>query len=112
MRKQTALSLAFLFFIGGCVTPSKTTTLIRTEPPGAEVAIGNTVIGKTPITYDLDQESGSGKISGSGLNQLSIKFHLEGYKDEVQTVQKVKGSFGDLNRQWPKEVNVELEKKK
>ncbi len=41
-----------------------------------------------------------------------MNFHLEGYQDALKTIQKVKGSFGYMNGQWPKEVEVELEKKK
>lgn len=112
MKKEMVLSLAFLVFIGGCVTPSKTTTLIRTEPPGAEVTVGNRVIGKTPVTYDLDQATAPANSSGAKEDRLPIKFHLEGYQDELQTVQKVKGSFGYMDSQWPREINVELEKSK
>lgn len=102
MRKEVVLSLLFLVFIGGCAAPTKTIT-IRTEPPGAEVTVGNKVIGKTPITYG---------IISSEENRLPLNFHLEGYEDELRTIQKVKGSFGYMNGQWPREVDVELEKKK
>jgi hypothetical protein len=112
MRKEVALSLMLLGFMGGCATPAKMITLIRTEPPGAEVTVGNRVIGKTPITYDLDQALGSNEILSSGENRLPVNFHLEGYEDELRTIQKVKGSFGYMNGRWPNEVEVELEKKR
>lgn len=105
MKREFALILAFFAFMTGCAS---TSTLIRSEPPGAEVTIENRVIGNTPISYDLNKGLNQGPLAILGRNQTAINFHLEGYEDDAQIVRKVEGSFGSLDSRWPREVNIAL----
>lgn len=106
MKREVARVLVLFAFMSGCAS---TNTLIRSEPSGAEVTIGNRVIGKTPIAYDLDKvNQASGPLALLGSNQITINFHLEGYEDDAQFVRKVEGSFGFLDSQWPREVSISL----
>jgi hypothetical protein len=108
--KKIVFCLVFLTFAAGC---GATRTAIRTEPPGAMVAVGENAktIGKTPLYYDLEKEVGLGQALGLGTAELLLKFQLDGYYDEVTTIQKGGGSMFESPR-WPPDVFIRLKEKK
>lgn len=105
--KKGIVSLLFFSVLTGCAT-STIITKVRSDPPGAKVSIGDSVIGTTPLTYDFSKKTGQGGLMAS--HDVVLKFQLNGYGDETKVVRKVKGDFGFANK-WPREINVSLEKK-
>jgi hypothetical protein len=67
MGKATALTMAFFFLIG-CAS----TTLIKSNPPGAKLQVDGRVVGETPHFY-TDQ------AVGGTVKTVTLK--KEGYKD-------------------------------
>lgn len=102
MRYFLMLCLTFMI---GCGTT--TLTKVNSEPAGANVLLGNKVIGTTPFTYDFSKEVKSSLLT---THEVAIKFQYEGYEEVVRHVRRGKDSVG-LNTQLPREVNVILEKK-
>ena len=67
MRKLIALSMVF-FFLFGCAS----TTLIKSNPPGAKLSLDGKVIGETPHFYTDKAVAGTMK---------AVTLKKEGYKD-------------------------------
>lgn len=109
--KNTILPImVFLIFVVGC---GSTRTMIRTDPAGAQVFVGEKekLIGTTPAAADLDKYLGFGQSLGLGVPELLLKFRLEGYEEELTTVNQHGGSLFS-SPQWPGEVFVRLKEKK
>jgi len=78
-QKRTSLLVAFSLLMTGCVlfTSCGSSTLIRTEPPGAKVYMNGEPVGTTPYDhYDT-------KIIGT---RTDIKLVLDGYEDYNTTL--------------------------
>jgi hypothetical protein len=67
MRKPIALSMVF-FFLFGCAS----TTLIKSNPPGAKLSLDGKVVGETPHFYTDKAVAGTMK---------TVTLKKEGYKD-------------------------------
>ncbi len=67
MRKATVLTMAFFFLIG-CAS----TTLIKSNPPGAKLQVDGKVVGETPHFYTDKAVAGTVK---------TVTLKKEGYKD-------------------------------
>jgi hypothetical protein len=67
MEKVTALTMVFFFLIG-CVS----TTLIKSNPPGAKLQVDGQVVGETPHFYTDKAVAGTMK---------TVTLKKEGYKD-------------------------------
>lgn len=67
MKKITALTMVFFFLIG-CAS----TTLIKSNPPGAKLQVDGKVVGETPHFYTDKAVSGTVK---------TVTLKKEGYKD-------------------------------
>jgi len=108
MRKLIAMAMA-LFFLFGCAS----STLIKSNPPGAKLSLDGQVQGETPYTYS-DQA-----IAGT-MRTVTLK--KEGYKDFSGTIKREKLSVGALIGgifllvpllwvlEYPPEYNFEMEK--
>lgn len=105
--KKIFLILALLIFAVGC---GSTRTMIRTDPQGAQVFVGEQLIGTTPSAVDLDNYLRFGQALGLGVPELLVKFRLDGYDEELTTVNKHGGSLFSTP-QWPGEVFVRLKEK-
>lgn len=75
-----------LFMVNSCATIVSGTTdevTFNSEPQGVEVTVGGKVIGKTPLTVQLDKKSGQ-----------SVEFNLDGYKRQTRALStKLDGWF-------------------
>jgi len=76
--KQYAYLIFLLFLTNSCATLISGTTqevTFNSEPQDVEVTVGGKVIGKTPLTIQLDKKSGQ-----------SVEFNLEGYKRQTRSL--------------------------
>ena len=67
MKKLIALAMVF-FFLFGCTS----TTLLKSNPPGAKLQVGGQVVGETPRFYTDKAVAGTVK---------TVTLKKEGYKD-------------------------------
>jgi hypothetical protein len=67
MKKVTALTMVF-FFLVGCAS----TTLIKSNPPGAKLQVDGQVVGETPHFY-------TDKAAAGTVKTVTLK--KQGYKD-------------------------------
>ena len=108
MRKLIALAMAF-FFLFGCAS----STLIKSNPPGAKLYLDGQDLGETPYTYSDKAAAGT---------MRTVKLKKEGYKDFNGTIKREKLSVGALIGgifllvpliwilEYPPEYNFEMEK--
>jgi len=108
MRKLIALAMAF-FFLLGCAS----STLIKSNPPGAKLYLDGQVQGETPYTY-------SDKAAAGTMRTVTLKY--EGYKDFNGTIKREQLSVGALIGgifllvpfiwilEYPPQYNFEMEK--
>lgn len=108
MRKLIALAMAF-FFLLGCAS----STLIKSNPPGAKLYLDGQVQGETPYTY-------SDKAAAGTTRTVTLKY--EGYKDFNGTIKREQLSVGALIGgifllvpfiwilEYPPQYNFEMEK--
>jgi len=108
MRKLIALSMVF-FFLLGCAS----TTLIKSNPPGAKLSLDGKVIGETPHFY-------TDKAVAGTMRTVTLK--KEGYKDFSGTIKReelsvpalIGGIFLIVPLAWileyPTQYNFEMEK--
>jgi len=77
MKNYTYLIL-LLFLTSSCATIISGTTqevTFNSEPQDVEVTVGGKVLGKTPLTIQLDKKGGQ-----------SVEFNLEGYKRQTRAL--------------------------
>ena len=77
MKNRTYLIL-LLFLTSACATIVAGTTdevTFNSEPQGVQVTAGGKVLGKTPMTIQLDKKSGQ-----------VVEFELEGYKKQTRSL--------------------------
>ena len=108
MRKPIALAMVF-FFLLGCAS----STLIKSNPPGAKLYLDGQVQGETPYTY-------SDKAVAGTMRTVTLK--KEGYKDFNGTIKRGQLSVGALIGgifllipliwilEYPPQYNFEMEK--
>ena len=108
MRKPIALAMVF-FFLLGCAS----STLIKSNPPGAKLYLDGQVQGETPYTY-------SDKAVAGTMRTVTLK--MEGYKDFNGTIKREQLSVGALIGgifllvpliwvlEYPPQYNFEMEK--
>jgi len=108
MRKLIALAIAF-FFLFGCAS----STLIKSNPPGAKLYLNGQDLGETPYTY-------SDRAAAGTMRTVILK--KEGYKDFNGTIKREKLSVPALIGgifllvpfiwilEYPPEYNFEMEK--
>ena len=108
MKISWVIVLVFFIFLVGC---AGTRTMVRTDPDGAMVFVGEKPVGTTPMAADLNEYLGFGQALGLGVSELLLRFRLEGYEDEIVTVNKHGGSLFSTP-QWPGEVFTRLKEKK
>ena len=82
MRKLIALAMAF-FFLLGCAS----STLIKSDPPGAKLYLNGQDLGETPYTYSDTAAAGT-------IRTVILK--KEGYKDFNGTIKREQLSVGAL----------------
>jgi PEGA domain len=82
MKKMIALVMVF-FFLFGCAS----TTLVKSNPPGAKIQIGGQVIGETPQFYTDKAVAGTVK---------TVTLKKEGYKDLDSYIKREKFSVPNL----------------
>jgi hypothetical protein len=109
MRKLIALGMAF-FFLFGCAS----STLIKSNPPGAKLVLDGQDLGETPYTY-------SDRAAAGTMRTVTLK--KEGYKDFNGTIKREQLSVGALIGgifllipliwilEYPPQYNFEMEKK-
>lgn len=71
--------IILLFLLNSCATIISGTTQevsFNSEPQGVEVTVGGKIIGKTPLTIQLDKKSGQ-----------TVEFNLEGYKRQTRSLE-------------------------
>ena len=76
--KNYAYFIFLLFLTNSCATIISGTTQevsFNSEPQDVEVTVGGKVIGKTPLTIQLDKKS-----------DQSVEFNLEGYKRQTRSL--------------------------
>jgi len=76
--KHYAYLIFLLFLTNSCATIVSGTTQevsFNSEPQDVEVTVGGKVIGKTPLTIQLDKKSGQ-----------AVEFNLEGYKRQTRAL--------------------------
>lgn len=108
MRKLIVLSMVF-FFLFGCAS----TTLIKSNPPGAKLSLDGMVVGETPHFY-------TDKAVAGTMKEVTLK--KEGYKDFSGTIKReelsvpalIGGIFLIVSLAWileyPTQYNFEMEK--
>jgi hypothetical protein len=108
MKKLVALAIGF-FFIFGCAS----TTLIKSNPPGAKLQVDGQVMGETPHFY-------TDKAVAGTVRTVTLK--KEGYKDlngnirrdELSVPALIGGIFLIVPFVWileyPPQYNFEMEK--
>jgi len=108
MRKLIALAIAF-FFLFGCAS----STLIKSNPPGAKLYLNGQDLGETPYTY-------SDRAAAGTMRTVTLK--KEGYKDFNGTIKREQLSVGALIGgifllipfiwilEYPPQYNFEMEK--
>ena len=82
-----ALLATLLFFVQGCceiVTPG---FVVDTEPPGATVSVGSTVIGKTPVLVPRKF------IKDHYLETWTVEISKDGYKPYQTILNQKKGTI-------------------
>lgn len=82
MKKLIALSMV-LFFLLGCAS----TTLIKSNPPGAKLQVDGQVVGETPHFYTDEAAAGTVK---------TVTLKKEGYKDFNDLIRREKLSVPAL----------------
>jgi hypothetical protein len=82
MKKVTALTMVLLFLIG-CAS----TTLIKSNPPGAKLHVDGQVVGETPHFY-------TDKAVAGTVKKVTLK--KEGYKDFNGSIEREKLSIPAL----------------
>jgi hypothetical protein len=107
MKNFVALMLVF-FFLFGCAT-----TVIKSQPSGAEIYYGEKLLGKTPYTYT------SAAIGGT---KWLMTLKKEGYNDNPVQIKKNHADIGNIIlgcffivpfiwwADFPDEYNFEMEK--
>ena len=108
MRKLIALAMAFFFLFGHA-----SSTLIKSNPPGAKLYLDRQVLGETPYTY-------SDRAAARTMRTVTLK--KEGYKDFNGTIKRGQLSVGALIGgifllipliwilEYPPQYNFEMEK--
>jgi hypothetical protein len=81
------MTLTVVALLVGCSSAA----MIRTEPPGANIYVDDTPIGKSPISYSF---------STTGLRySYKIRAELEGFYPEEQVTQSHTNFWGSVS--WP-----------
>ena len=108
MKKLIALSMVLIFLLG-CAS----TTLIKSNPPGAKLRLDGKVVGETPHFYTDKAVAGTMK---------TVTLKKEGYKDFSSTIKReelsvpalIGGIFLIVPLAWileyPTQYNFEMEK--
>ena len=108
MKKLIALTMVF-FFLLGCAS----TTLIKSNPPGAKLQIDGQPVGETPHFYTDKSVAGTVK---------TVTLKKEGYKDSNGFIRREKLSVSALIGgiflivpfvwilEYPSQYNFEMEK--
>ena len=108
MKKLIALVMVF-FFLFGCTS----TTLLKSNPPGAKLQVGGQVVGETPRFYTDKAVAGTVK---------TVTLKKEGYKDLDGYIKRNKFSVPMLIGgiflivpfiwilEYPSQYNFEMEK--
>jgi hypothetical protein len=108
MKKLIALTMVF-FFLFGCAS----TTLIKSNPPGAKLQVDGQSVGETPYFY-------TDKAAAGTVKTVTLK--KEGYKDSNGFIRREKLSVSALIGgiflivpfvwilEYPSQYNFEMEK--
>ncbi len=80
---KTLYAILIVILLSGCAIP----TVIKSQPEGATVYIGNTKMGKTPLTYSDTEIL---------LTQKNVRLELDGYKSFNSVIIKDKLKIGPL----------------